>query len=86
MTVKRLFERYEGTLDLRSEPAVHLTIDAESLDTKQKSATNTGAPPTSSTSSDTPKSSSSPTAPRSTATASKRTGSYTPPENDPVRA
>jgi hypothetical protein len=27
---------YEGTLDLRSEPAVHLTIDAESLDTKQK--------------------------------------------------
>jgi polyisoprenoid-binding protein YceI len=35
MTVKGRFERYEGTLDLRSEPAVHLTIDAESLDTKQ---------------------------------------------------
>ena len=36
MTVKGQFERYEGTLDLRSEPAVQLTIDADSLDTKLK--------------------------------------------------
>jgi polyisoprenoid-binding protein YceI len=35
VTVKGRFERYEGTLDLRSEPAVELTIEAESLDTKQ---------------------------------------------------
>jgi polyisoprenoid-binding protein YceI len=28
-------QRYEGTLDLRSAPAVRLTIAAESLDTKQ---------------------------------------------------
>lgn len=36
MTVKGRFARYEGTLDLGSEPAVRLTIDADSLDTKQK--------------------------------------------------
>jgi polyisoprenoid-binding protein YceI len=35
VTVKGRFERYEGTLDLRSEPAVELTIEADSLDTKQ---------------------------------------------------
>lgn len=43
VTVKGRFERYEGTLDLRSEPAVHLTIDAQSLDTKQKKARPTPA-------------------------------------------
>ncbi len=36
VTVKGRFERFEGTLDLRSQPAVQLTIDAASLDTKQK--------------------------------------------------
>jgi polyisoprenoid-binding protein YceI len=35
MTVKGHFDRYEGTLDLGAQPAVDLTIDAESLDTKQ---------------------------------------------------
>jgi polyisoprenoid-binding protein YceI len=35
MTVKGRFERYEGTLHLGSQPAVQLTIDADSLDTKQ---------------------------------------------------
>jgi len=35
MTVKGHFDRYDGTLDLRARPAVTLTIDAESLDTKQ---------------------------------------------------
>lgn len=34
MTVKGRFERVEGTLDLRSQPAVQLTIEADSLDTK----------------------------------------------------
>ena len=34
MTVKGHFDRYEGILDLGSEPAVALTIDANSLDTK----------------------------------------------------
>jgi len=33
ITVKGHFERYEGTLDLQSEPAVELTIEAESLQT-----------------------------------------------------
>jgi len=33
ITVKGRFERYQGTLDLRSEPAVQLTIEADSLDT-----------------------------------------------------
>ncbi len=33
MTVKGRFERYEGTLDLQSEPAVELTIEADSLQT-----------------------------------------------------
>jgi polyisoprenoid-binding protein YceI len=32
-TVKGAFTRYQGTLDLSGEPAVELTIDAESLDT-----------------------------------------------------
>ena len=34
MTVKGHFDRYEGTLDLGHDPAVQLTIDADSLDTK----------------------------------------------------
>ena len=33
ITVEGLFEHYDGTLDLRHEPAVELTIDASSLDT-----------------------------------------------------
>jgi YceI-like domain len=33
VTVKGRFERFEGTLDLRSTPAVQLTIEADSLDT-----------------------------------------------------
>jgi polyisoprenoid-binding protein YceI len=33
ITVNGRFERYHGTLDLRHEPAVELTIDASSLDT-----------------------------------------------------
>ena len=33
ITVKGRFEQYAGTLDLRHEPAVELTIDASSLDT-----------------------------------------------------
>jgi polyisoprenoid-binding protein YceI len=33
ITVKGGFEHYDGTLDLRHEPAVELTIDADSLDT-----------------------------------------------------
>jgi polyisoprenoid-binding protein YceI len=32
--VKGRFDRYDGTLDLRRTPAVELTIDATSLDTK----------------------------------------------------
>jgi polyisoprenoid-binding protein YceI len=36
MTVKGRFTSYEGTLDLGSHPKVELTIDADSLDTKQK--------------------------------------------------
>jgi polyisoprenoid-binding protein YceI len=34
MTVKGRFDRYEGTLKLDAQPAVELTIDADSLDTK----------------------------------------------------
>ena len=34
MTVKGQFERYDGTLDLRREPAIELTIEAGSLNTK----------------------------------------------------
>ena len=34
MTVKGHFERYDGTLDLRREPAIELTIEAGSLNTK----------------------------------------------------
>ncbi len=33
ITVKGRFERYDGTLDLQSQPAVQLTIEADSLDT-----------------------------------------------------
>jgi polyisoprenoid-binding protein YceI len=33
MTVKGHFERYDGTLDLRREPAIELTIEAASLNT-----------------------------------------------------
>ena len=33
ITVNGRFEHYDGTLDLRHEPAVELTIDASSLDT-----------------------------------------------------
>jgi polyisoprenoid-binding protein YceI len=34
MTVRGHFDRYEGTVELVSGPAVELTIDADSLDTK----------------------------------------------------
>jgi len=34
VTVKGRFGRFEETLDLRSKPAVQLTIEADSLDTK----------------------------------------------------
>lgn len=33
LTVKGHFEHYDGTLDLRQEPAIELTIEAASLDT-----------------------------------------------------
>jgi polyisoprenoid-binding protein YceI len=33
MTVNGRFDRYDGTLDLADEPAIELTIDADSLDT-----------------------------------------------------
>jgi polyisoprenoid-binding protein YceI len=36
MTVKGHFERYDGTLDLREQPAIELTIEAASLDTNNK--------------------------------------------------
>jgi polyisoprenoid-binding protein YceI len=36
VTVKGRFERYDGTLDLRREPAIDLKIAADSLDTKNK--------------------------------------------------
>jgi polyisoprenoid-binding protein YceI len=36
MTVKGRFERYEGTLDLRQDPAIELTIEAVSLNTNNK--------------------------------------------------
>jgi polyisoprenoid-binding protein YceI len=36
LKVKGRFERYEGTLDLSGDPAVELTIDANSVQTKQK--------------------------------------------------
>jgi polyisoprenoid-binding protein YceI len=36
MTVKGSFARYEGTLELAADPAIELTIDAASLDTKQR--------------------------------------------------
>jgi polyisoprenoid-binding protein YceI len=34
MTVKGRFDRYRGTLDLDAKPAIELTIEADSLDTK----------------------------------------------------
>jgi polyisoprenoid-binding protein YceI len=36
MTVKGTFSKYEGHLDLSGDPAIKLTIDAASLDTKNK--------------------------------------------------
>lgn len=36
LTVKGRFARYDGTLDLRREPAIDLTIEAASLDTQNK--------------------------------------------------
>ena len=36
MTVKGRFDRYAGTLDLHARPAVTLTIEADSLETKNK--------------------------------------------------
>jgi polyisoprenoid-binding protein YceI len=36
MTVKGHFERYDGTLDLRRDPAIELTIEAGSLNTNNK--------------------------------------------------
>jgi polyisoprenoid-binding protein YceI len=36
MTVKGRFDRYHGSLDLSARPAVELTIDADSLNTKVK--------------------------------------------------
>ena len=36
ITVHGRFERYDGSLDLRREPAIELTIEADSLDTKNK--------------------------------------------------
>ena len=36
MTVKGRFSRYEGTLDLSGRPAIGLTIEADSLDTKHE--------------------------------------------------
>jgi polyisoprenoid-binding protein YceI len=34
--VKGQFDRYEGTLDLRSEPAIELTVNADSINTKNE--------------------------------------------------
>jgi polyisoprenoid-binding protein YceI len=34
VTVKGRFARYEGTMDLSAQPAIEMTIDADSLDTK----------------------------------------------------
>ena len=36
MTVKGRFARYDGTLDLQREPAIDLTLESASLDTKNK--------------------------------------------------
>ena len=35
-TVKGSFSRYHGTLDLGAQPAIELTLEADSLDTKNK--------------------------------------------------
>jgi polyisoprenoid-binding protein YceI len=63
-TVKGRFDRYEGTLDLDQDPAIALTIDAGSLDTKNKLRDKHLVPRTSSTSSIAPRSGSCPTAQR----------------------
>ena len=36
MTVKGHFDRYEGTLNLEERPALELTVDADSLETKHR--------------------------------------------------
>jgi polyisoprenoid-binding protein YceI len=36
ITVRGEFDRYDGTLDLRRDPAVELTIDADSVNTRNK--------------------------------------------------
>jgi polyisoprenoid-binding protein YceI len=36
ITVKGHFERFAGTLDLNRQPSIELTIDADSLDTKNR--------------------------------------------------
>ena len=36
MTVKGHFDRFDGTLDLDGEPSVELTVDADSLETKNR--------------------------------------------------
>jgi polyisoprenoid-binding protein YceI len=36
MTVKGHFDDYQGTLNLQTDPAIELTVEAGSLDTKQK--------------------------------------------------
>ena len=59
MTVKGRFGDYEGALDLDAVPAVELTIQAASLDTRLAKATRTCARVTSSTSSATRRSASS---------------------------
>jgi polyisoprenoid-binding protein YceI len=43
MKVKGRFEGYDGALDLRQDPEIELTIDAASLDTKNKMRTSTCA-------------------------------------------
>ena len=36
VTVKGRFSRYQGTLDLSGDPAIELTIEADSIDTRNK--------------------------------------------------
>jgi polyisoprenoid-binding protein YceI len=49
-TVRGKFWRYDGRLSLGEKPAVQLTIDADSLDTRTPTVTSICVPPTSSTS------------------------------------
>jgi polyisoprenoid-binding protein YceI len=49
VTVHRHFDRYDGTLDLREEQAIELTIDASTSTRRTSCATGTYAPATSST-------------------------------------